>query len=200
MGIWLFRPIKKELNVGKEAINSIISLLPEKVIYDAACRYAIKLVHAGELEKAENLYNRLRHIDASFESLAEAATSLIGRRLARNELKHALAIYEHFPDCENSCGVLGEKLKACHSLVFALSPDHFKKAHELWQECRIYILNPCLKWQWVETGLALLNCCYRNSMKNEAGEIYQLIKKYGSCKTTRAFMDKAERIMAKINR
>ncbi len=186
--------------MGADAINKIVSLLPEKLIYDAACRHIVKLSLAGRLEEAENLYDMLYGIDASLESLAEAAGSLVGRHIARHEIDKALSIYNRFPWDATNCDMLAEKLKTCHLLVFALMPGHLKKAHELWQECGQYDLNSFHKWQWTGTGLALLECCYKNSHSEMAEEIYKAMKRYEGCETGKAFMKKAEQLMNKIGR
>ncbi len=186
--------------MGEDAINTIVSLLPEKLIYEAACRHVVKLSLAGELEEAGNLYDKLYRLDASLEGLGEAARCLLGRHMARHEMDKALSLYDHFPWDGKNRAMLAEKLKTCHLLVFALIPDHLKKAHELWREYRQYDLNPCHKWLWADTGLALLECCLKNSIPEMAAEIYRDMKKYGDCEKSKAFMDKAERLMKKVNR
>lgn len=185
--------------MDENAINTIISLLPKKVIYDAACRHVIKLSQAGGQEEAKNLYDKLYSLDASSASLAEAARYLVGRHIARHEIDKALYIYERFPGDAENCDTLSEKLKTCHFLIFALIPDHLTKAYGLWREYAQYNLTPGLKWQWADTGLALLECCYKNDLSEMAAEIYRDIKRYGNCETSKAFMDKAEQLMKKIS-
>lgn len=182
------------------SLNSIFSLLPEKVIVDAACRYVVYLTHDNQMEAAENLYRELCALESRFDSLAEAAVSLLVRHLARKEINQALTLYENFPICEERYACLAEKLKACHALVFALLPECFTKAHEIWVDCRIHALNPALKWQWVETGVALLEACYKSGSMEKATEIFQYMNEYGESMETRSLLNRARQIMRKINR
>lgn len=185
--------------MDENAISSIISLLPEKVIYDAACRYVIKLSRANELEEAENLYKKLYGLDAGFAGLAEAARCLVGRHIARHEIDKALCVYNQFPANAENSEALAEKLKTCHFLIFALIPEHLEKAAGLWREYSQYDLNSGLKWQWADTGLALLDCCYKNNLPEMSVKIYRDIKRYGYCEITKSLILKADRIMAKID-
>lgn len=183
----------------ENAMDTIAALLPETVIYEAACKYLIKLSETGELDETENLFKTLYKLDPCSPALAEATRRLVSHYLSLHDLKQALYLYGYFSDCCNDCAILTEKIMTAHLLVHALLEEDFQKAYGLWAEYQEYDLNSCLGWHWAQTGIALLKFCYKNDFREMAIKINSQLHEHGEYIGISSLIKYAERIMAKFN-
>lgn len=178
-------------------IQELASVLPEHIILEAAKKYIIELGREGNFRQAEKFYNLFKECGCDELASAEILRDLLNCHIARHDIDKAISLYSQFPHCENGCGVITEKILACHAIVHALLPNKLLSAFELWREFTKISLNSCQKWHWAQCGLALLEQCHKNSCPELARAIHATLNAHASCKLARTFLDKANRLMLK---
>ena len=176
----------------------LVGLLPENAILEAARDHIRELGLAGDLEAAKDLCAVLLKSDERGLSAAKATRFLVGRLVFRGNNEEALELYFNFPEGDRA--VFQEKLMTCDLLVRTLSESRTLEAWELWRPLGENLQSAGLKWHWAQTGLALLETCYKKDLFRLGKEIVTSLMEFSSCEETLICLEKAKSIREKLER
>lgn len=183
--------------MGKNSSGALSGCSLETACAEILKRKILGFGQVGNLEDAASHFDLLCKIAGETESKSEMARYLICQYAFQHEFSTAFKIYGIFFSLGSDPRVLQDKVQTCHVLAHMLLPDHLNKAYEIWRGFSTTDLSDSLKWHWMQTGLALLKQCYKNSNSRLARKIYVKMQKFGASDQTKDFMRQADQLLAK---